>query len=81
MKEEYKKDKNKIDIVDDKKCKGVTKPVIKNKITHEDYRECASKQEDKYCEMMTIRSKKHEVYTEIANKKAIYHVDNKRISM
>ena len=29
--------------------------------------------------MLTIRSNKHEVYTERLNKKAISHVDNKRI--
>ena len=29
--------------------------------------------------MLTIRSNKHEVYTERLNEKAISHVDNKRI--
>lgn len=62
-----------------KSAKGVTKAVIKNKIKHEDYRECASKQEDKHCEMAIIKSNKHDVYTEIVNKKALSHVDNKRI--
>ena len=30
----------KIDLVENKKCKGVKKSVVKNRITHDDYRKC-----------------------------------------
>ena len=61
-----------------KKCKGVKKSVVKNSIAHEDYKKCLFTGKGQLRKMNTIRSYKHEVYTEEVNKIALCPDDDKR---
>ena len=61
-----------------KKCKGVKKSMVKNSITHEDYKKCLFKGKERLQKMNVIRSRKHEVYTEEINKVALCPNDDKR---
>ena len=49
---------------EEKKCKGVKKNVIKNNITHEDYKNCLFNGKIVQKDMNIIRHKKHDIYTE-----------------
>ena len=66
---------------DRKKCKGVKKGVIKNSITHNDYKECLFSGNEQMRKMNVIRSHGHEIYTEEVNKVALSSNDDKRIIM
>ena len=61
-----------------KKCKGVKKSVVKNSITHEDYKQCLFTGKERLQKMNVIRSRKHKVYTEEVNKIALSPHDDKR---
>ncbi len=63
----------------EKKCKGVKKYVVRNHITHEDYKECLFSGEPQHRPMNTIRSRKHNVGSERINKTALSADDDKRI--
>ena len=63
----------------EKKCKGVKKYVVRNHITHEDYKECLLSEKSQYRTMNTIRSRKHNVGSERINKTALSADDDKRI--
>ncbi len=63
----------------EKKCKGVKKYVVKNHITHEDYKESLFSGESQLRTMNTIRSRKHNVGSERINKTALSADDDKRI--
>ncbi len=63
----------------EKKCKGVKKYVVKNHITHEDYKESLFSGESQLRAMNTIRSRKHNVGSERVNKTALSADDDKRI--
>ena len=63
----------------EKKCKGIKKYVVKNYITHEDYKECLFSRKSQYRTMNTIRSRKHNVGSERINKMALSADDDKRI--
>ena len=67
------------DDVEEKKCKGVKKNVIKNNIKFQDYKECLFSQREQYRKMNVIRSYKHTLYTERVNKIALSANDDKRI--
>ena len=62
-----------------RKCKGMKKSVVKNKIKHEDYNRCLKSGEEKYMQMKVIRSRLHDVYSETVNKVALSANDDKRI--
>jgi len=62
-----------------KKCKGVTKAVIKKSITHEDYKDCLFTRREQLRSMNAIRSRLHEVYTAEINKIALSADDDKRV--
>ena len=64
---------------EEKKCKGVKKGVVKNKITFKDYKDCLFSEEKQYKSMNTFRSRKHEIYTERITKIALSADDDKRI--
>jgi len=64
-----------------KKCKGVKKNVVKNRITHDDYKNCLLNCEEEWITMNVIRSHTHDVYTEEVNKVAFSAEDNKRVIM
>ena len=63
---------------EEKRCKGVSRSVVMNSITHEDYKTCLFTGEEQLRKMAVIRSHKHEVYTEEINKVALSGDDNKR---
>ena len=65
--------------VDYKKCKGVKKSVVKNAITHEDYKECLFTKRVQSRTMNVIRSHLHDIYTEEINKIALSADDDKRL--
>ena len=62
-----------------KKCKGVKESVIKTSITFDDYKKCLFDGKPEYRQMMTFRSRKHEIFTEEVNKVALSANDDKRI--
>ena len=65
---------------EEKKCKGkIEKVVIKENITHEDYKDCLFRRNMKMRKMNVVRSHKHEVFTETINKIALSANDDKRI--
>ena len=64
---------------EDKKCKGVKKPVVKKSIKFDDYKKCLFGGGKQYRRMYNIRSHKHEVFTEELNKIALSANDDKRI--
>ena len=61
-----------------KKCKGVKKLVVKNSITHDDYKNCLFTGTEQLRKMNVIRSHKHDIYTEEVNKIALSPNDDKR---
>ena len=63
---------------ENKKCKGVKKQVVKDYITHEDYKTCLRTGKELYRKQNIIRSYEHEVYTEEVNKIALSAADDKR---
>ena len=50
-----------LDGYEDKKCKGVTKNVIKWSIQFDDYRECLFSRKEQYRKMNVMRSHCHEI--------------------
>ena len=64
--------------LEEKKCKGIKKSVVKKSITHEDYKKCLFTGKQAFEKMNVIRSHKHEVYTEEINKIALSCEDDKR---
>ena len=64
---------------DHKKCKGVKKSVVKNTITHEDYKDCLLNKTQHLRQMNVIRSHMHVMYTEEINKIALSGDDDKRV--
>ena len=63
---------------EEKKCKGITKAVIKNDILHKHYKDCLFSKEKQYRKMNIIRSHRHELFTEEVNKVALSADDDKR---
>ena len=63
----------KLDGVEDKKCKGIKKCVVKKTLTFEDYKACLLNQtsESVYRSQLMFRSSKHEVHTIEVNKVAL----------
>ena len=61
-----------------KKCKGVEKLVVKNSITHENYKNCLFTGKEQLRKMNVIRSHMHDIYTEVINKVALSSSDDKR---
>ena len=64
---------------EEKKCKGIKKSVIKNNISHEDYKECLFSKKPQMRKMNVIKSHKHEIFSETVNKIALSANDDKRI--
>ena len=63
---------------ENKRCKGVKAQVVKNSITHEDYKTCLKTGKEQLRKQNIIRSYGHEVYTEEVNKIALSAADDKR---
>ena len=64
-----------------KKCKGIKKNVVKNKIEFEDYVECLFSGERQMRNMKIIRSENHDIYSKEVNKVALSNEDDKRVVM
>ena len=71
----------KLDGVEDKKCKGIKKCVVRKTLTFEDYKTCLFKDSTEYRSQLMFRSSKHEVHTIKFNKVALSRDDDKRISI
>ena len=63
---------------ENKRCKGVKKQVVKESITHEDYKTCLLTGKEILRKQNILRSYDHEVYTEEVNKVALSAEDDKR---
>ena len=63
---------------ENKRCKGVKKQVVKNYISHEDYKTCLETGKEQLRRQNIIRSYEHELYTEEVNKIALSAADDKR---
>ena len=63
---------------ENKRCKGIKKQVVKNYITHEDYKTCLKTGKEQLRKQNIIRSYEHEIYTEEVNKIALSATDDKR---
>lgn len=62
-----------------KKIKGIKKTVVDNEISIADFKKCVFDKESKtFRSMLTFRSKKHYIYTQLINKLALSNVDDKR---
>ena len=66
--------------VEDKKCKGIKKCVIKKTLMFEDYKNCLFNDSTEYRSQLMFRSIKHEIFVLEVNKVALYRDDDKRIS-
>ena len=64
-----------------KKCKGIKKCVVKNKITFKNFEDCLFSQKPQMRKMNVIKSHKHEIFSETVNKIALSANDDKRIIM
>ena len=55
--------------------------MVKNRITHDDYKNCLLNREEQMIKMNVIRSHFHDLYTEEVNKVALSAEDDKRVIM
>ena len=69
----------KLDGLEDKKCKGIKKCIVKKTLTFEDYKICLFNDSTEYRSQIMFRSSKHEVRTIEVNKVALNRDDDKRI--
>ena len=65
----------KLDGVEDKKCKGIKKCVVKKTLTFEDYKNCLLNPTDVCRSQLMFRSSKHEDHTIEVNKVALNRGD------
>jgi len=56
---------------EEKRCKGVKKPVVSKSIHLEDYKRCLFAGKEEHRKMNVIRSREHELSTETVNKIAL----------
>ena len=66
--------------VENKKCKGFKKCVLKKTLTFQDYKACLFNSDTTYRSQLMFRSIKHEVHTIEVNKVALNRDDDERIS-
>ena len=64
-----------------KRCKGIRKNIVKETITHEDFKQCLFGGGEQYRTMNVIRSYRHKLYSEEVNKIALSADDDKRVIM
>ena len=70
----------KLDGLENKKCKGIKKCIVKKTLTFEDYKTCLFNDSTKYRSQLMFRLSKHEVHTIEVNKVTLNRDDDKRIS-
>ena len=68
----------KLDDLEDKKCKGIKKCVVKKTLTFEDYKTWLFSDSTEYRSQLMFRLAKHEVHTIEINKVALNRDDNRR---
>ena len=61
-----------------KRAKGVNRSVLRNTITHDDYRDCLFGQQVYTRNMLGLRSHQHEIYGETVRRVALSPLDTKR---
>lgn len=61
-----------------KKAKGVSKPVVKNEISFDDFKNCLFQSKKVRKDMLVFQSKKHNISTVNVNKLALSYEDDKR---
>jgi len=61
-----------------KKLKGIKKSVVKDKITHEDYKQCLVEGLKQYATFQTFGTELHQIYTKEITKTSLSITDNKR---
>ena len=66
--------------LENKKCKGIKKCVVKKTLTFEDYKTCLFSDSTEYRSQLMFRSSRHEVHTIEVNKVTLNRDDDKRIS-
>ena len=69
--------------LDDKRCKGIKKCVVKKTLGFDDYKKCLfdpGNSKNIYRPQLMFINKKHEVHTAEVNKVALYRDDNKQIA-
>ena len=64
-----------------RKCKGIKKNIIKNKLDFDDYVQCLFSGEKEMRKMKIMRSEKHEIYSKEVNKVALSNEDDKRTTL
>ena len=69
----------KLDLSEDKRCKGVKKCVVKQTLTFSDYKKCLDEGVNTHREQVLFQNKDHVVYTARVNKIALNRDDDKRI--
>ena len=70
----------KLDDVEDKKCKGIKKCVVKKTLTFDDYKNSLLNPTNVYRSQVMFRSSKHEVHTIEVDKVALNRDDDKLIA-
>ena len=70
----------KLDGVEDKKCKGIKKCVVKKTLTFDDYKNCLLNPDAIYRSQLMFRSSKHDVHTIEVNKATLNRDDDKQIA-
>ena len=70
----------KLDVSEDKKCKGIKKCVVKKTLIFEDYKTCLFNDSTEYRSQLMFRLAKYEVHTIEVNYVALNRDDDKRIS-
>ena len=66
--------------VENKKCKGIKKCIVKKTLTFENYKACLFNSEMTYRSQLMFRSIKHKIFMLEVNKVALNRDDDKRIS-
>ena len=69
-----------LDGLEDKKCKGIKKCVVRKTLTFEDYKTCLFSDSTEYRSQLMLRSSKHELHTIRVNKATLNRDDDKKIS-
>ncbi|XP_033103730.1 uncharacterized protein LOC117106477 [Anneissia japonica] len=64
--------------LDVKRAKGVARYVVRDRLNHDDYVRVLARREDMHCDMSSIRSSKHVLYTIKQTKKSLSPLDTKR---
>lgn len=64
-----------------KKIKGIKKNVVNNNIDVKDFENCIFENVVLYRSMRSFKSKLHNIYTQIINKKALENLDDKRFQI